>query len=258
MKERLKRKYIGALRRTVRKIARGWLLVPDIYGRSSHKQRDLRTDTEFMAFARPVVASGKSTLYYDRLFNLYQAIANVARQGGGGGRPLRLMEVGVYKGGGSEFIARCAQAKWPGELEMYSVDTFSGHDQTDLQGGVDAWHRTGTFSETSYEGVARHLQPYPFVKVVRGRIQDVYPEIAQAQWDFIHLDVDIASPTEFVLQQARRDLALGGAMIIDDYDFLSCPGIKLVVDGFCAENKGFVGLAMNTGQFAIFRLHPGL
>lgn len=247
----LKRKYVGALRQVVRRIAPGFLLVPDIYGRSSHKQRDLRSDELFMKLAKPVVESGKTTLYYDRLFNIYQAISNVVRLRDEDARPLRMMEVGVYKGGGSEFIARCVQDKWTGELQLYSVDTFSGHDQADLQGGVDAWHRTGTFSETSYEGVTRHLEPYPFVKVVRGRIQDVYPEIAQAQWDFIHLDVDIASPTEFVLEQAKRDLAPGGAIIVDDYDFLSCPGIKEVVDRFCRENPAFYGLSLMTGQFLI-------
>lgn len=253
----LKRKYIGALRRIVRSIAPGFLLVPDIYGRSSHKQRDLRNDEAFMKLAKPAVESGKTTLYYDRLFNIYQAISNVVRLRGGDARPLRMMEVGVFKGGGSEFIARCAQAKWAGELQVFSVDTFSGHDQADLTTRADASHRTGTFQETSYEGVSAHLSRFPFVKVEQGRIQDVYPAIAYQLWDFIHLDVDIASPTEFVLQQAKHDLALGGAIVIDDYDFLSCPGLKSIVDEFCAENKEFIGLAMNTGQFVIFRPRPG-
>lgn len=257
MIEIVRRKYIGALRRIIQRIAPGFLLVPDIYGRSSHKQRDLRSDASFMRLARPAVESGKTTLYYDRLFNIYQTIRNVVRLRGGDTRPLRMVEVGVFKGGGSEFIARCVQDQWAGELQVYSVDTFSGHDQADLTENADASHRTGTFQETSYEGVSAHLRQFPFVRVVQGRIQDVYSAIAHEQWDFIHLDVDIASPTEFLLRQAKRDLAPGGAIVIDDYDFLSCPGLKSVVDGFCAENKEFVGLAMNTGQFVIFRLHPG-
>lgn len=254
MMQQAKRKYFGVLRRIIRKVAPGWLMVPDIYGRSSHKQRDIRNDGAFMRLAMSVVNSGRSTLYYDRLYNIYQAIGNVARLRGGDCRPLRLLEVGVFKGGGSEFIARCARSAWAAPIEQYAVDTFSGHDAADLIGGIDAHHRPGTFQETSFEGVRRHLSQYPFVKVVQGRIQEVYSEISHGTWDFMHLDVDIASPTEYVLQQAGRDLAVGGAIVIDDYDFLSCPGIKEVVDEFCATHPDFVGMALNTGQFALFRL----
>lgn len=253
MLEVVRRKYATLLKRVIRIISPGWLLVPDIYGRSSHKQRDLRENSEFMELARPVVTSEKTTLYYDRLFNLYQVLRTVA--GNRGNRDcLRLMEVGVFKGGGSDFIGKCARKFWSEKIEMYAVDTFEGHAKKDVMAREDAEHRTGTFIETSFEKVQEMLAPLEFVNVVKGRIQDVYEAMAGGQWDFIHLDVDIKLPTEFMLERAKTDLAPSGAIVVDDYDFLSCPGIKEVVDAFCRENPEFFGINLNTGQFVLIRV----
>ena len=54
-------------------------VVPDIFGRNFHLLTDVREEPLFREVAEPVVSMGRSFLYYDRLYNLYESISNVSR-----------------------------------------------------------------------------------------------------------------------------------------------------------------------------------
>jgi len=49
--------------------------------------------------------------------------------------------------------------------------------------------------------------------------------------------MDIYEPTAFALSFFNKRMVKGGIIVIDDYGFLTCPGIKRAVDEFCITNK---------------------
>jgi len=76
----------------------GYSYVPDYYGRAAHKQIDIRRLPGFGCLADTVIQQGKSSLYYDRLHVIYQAIANSHFTTEENPGTVNLVEVGVYKG----------------------------------------------------------------------------------------------------------------------------------------------------------------
>ncbi len=79
--------------------------VPDIYGKSWKKMHDIREDNTFFALAQKVVNSPdkRTLLYYDRLYNLYQAFLGVLNHYKNSSNILNIAEIGIYRGGGAIF-----------------------------------------------------------------------------------------------------------------------------------------------------------
>mgnify|MGYP003349306476 CR=1 FL=1 len=64
-----------------------------------------------------------------------------------------LCEVGVYKGGSAEIIAK----NKTDERKLFLFDTFEGLPEVSNH---DNFHKTGDFNETSYESVKENLKSY--------------------------------------------------------------------------------------------------
>jgi hypothetical protein len=192
-------------------------------------------------------------LYYDRLYTLYQAVVNAARLAGSA--PAHLLEVGVYKGGGSAFIASLMQALRI-EGTLHAFDTFEGHSCEDTRHDLDAGHATSAklFRDTSYEDVRAYLARYPFARVHKGRFQDRCEALANDSVLFAHLDVDIYEPTAFALNFLRDRVLVGGVIVIDDYGFATCPGLRQAVDEFLASAPPFFALHQLTGQCVLVKV----
>ena len=75
--------------------------VLDYYGKSASKQVDIRSLPGFGALATKVIEQGRIYLYYDRLFTIFQALGNFK----GSADTINFVEVGVFQGGTSYFIA---------------------------------------------------------------------------------------------------------------------------------------------------------
>lgn len=240
-------------RAILKKFSPGYHVVPDIYGRSSRKLIDIRSDEKFLTLSNLVIGHRKSYLYYDRLFTIYQALNNILRQFADRER-LSIMEVGVFRGGGSYFIASVVDGKSDQNPEIFSVDTFCGHsDQDILANGLDGDHAPGSFTDTSYESVREYLDDFPFVKVLKGRVQNVSNELP-SYFHFIHLDVDIYEPTRYVLETYFPKMPLGGGIIVDDYGYRSCPGVQKAVDEFVNSRQDIVSYSFPTGQCLLVKV----
>ena len=109
---------------------------PEVYG--SHHQRlvDIQNLEIFGDLAQEVISHGRTYLYYDRLYYLYQAIGDVSHLLGA--RP-NLAEVGVYKGGGTYFIASVVARLFRGKPLIHAFDTFAGHPD-DIEPELDGRH----------------------------------------------------------------------------------------------------------------------
>ena len=72
---------------------------------------------------------------------------------------------------------------------------------------------------------------------------------------FVHLDMDIYSPTIFALNYFEKKMVKGGVILLDDYGFMSCPGIEKAVSEFDAHNKSkYFGFPLLSGQYILLRL----
>lgn len=226
-------------------------LVPDTYGVSAHKQRDIKSVVPFYSLANKVIDDKKTLLYYDRLYNIYQSILNIQSLGYS---KMNVVEIGVYKGGGSFFIANVLD--WfKLDLNMLSIDTFEGHDKQDIPFGTEGLHNTQLFKDTNYIDVVNYLSCFKFVKVIKNRIQACNNEFDGIKFHFVHLDVDIFHPTYYSLNLLKGCLITNGIIMIDDYNFLTSLGVKKAVDKFMNEHKGeFLKVEYETGQCMLIKV----
>lgn len=222
--------------------------VPRIYGRTAGKMRDIRDDAVFRRLADRVMLTEprRTLLYYDRLYTLYQAFLNAKDLADDGPH---MAEIGVFRGGGSAFLASLCAEFGRERATLVAIDTFEGHAAADLPEGVEAAHETGTFDETAYADVRRYLAAYPFVEVVQGRVQDRTDPIGRNDYGLVHLDVDIYLPMVFALRHFGPRMRTGGIIVCDDHGFVTCPGVQKAVDEFHAESpRRFTRLNLLTGQ----------
>lgn len=63
-----------------------------------------------------------------------------------------------------------------------------------------------------------------------------------------HLDVNLYQPTLFGLKFFVAKMVAGGIIVVDDYEAITCPGVKQAVDEYLAQNKRAVKFGLMTGQ----------
>ncbi len=230
----------------------GYHYVWDYYGKSAHKQRDVRKQPVFGELAGAVVDNKRSSLYYDRLYTIYQILESLGFSAQKGDE-IKMVEVGIYKGGTSYFIASLAE-RLGLRYSHYCFDTFEGHKAEDINKSVETDHTSGLFSDTSFESVQQYLQKFKSVQVYKGRFQDRCDALKDMRFNFVHLDMDIYDPTIFALDYFDSRMVKGGAILMDDYGFNSCPGIEKAVHEFTETHTDYFGMALLTGQYLFVKL----
>jgi O-methyltransferase len=228
------------------------LYVPRLWGEPADEGVDIRKEPVFAEVAAAAIAGGRTLLYYDRLYTIFQGVRGALRLTTES-QPLRMAEVGVFRGGTSHFIASTAAALGASGARMFCFDTFEGHAAEDVRTSQDGAHKPGYFHDTSYEAVRDYLAPLPGVKVLKGRVQDTSGEVANETFQFVHLDVDIYLPMLFSLEFFGERLSLGGAIVVDDCGTINCPGAKQAVDEFVESRAGFSKWHLLTGQCVLVR-----
>lgn len=222
--------------------------VPDYYGTAAPKLIDIRSLPQFSPLAKTAIEQGRTLLYYDRLYTIYQSLLRLKNVQGGS--VSNVAEVGVYKGGGSYFIASAIAALDLTSVTVHSIDTFEGHIARDVR-SEDPLQRVSAFNDTSIESVEAYLSRFSNVKVIKGRIQDVSSIMDEKKFSFVHLDMDLYEPTAFALDFFDQRLLPGCVIVVDDYGFLTCPGVKQAVDEFMDGNARYFGLHLLTGQYIL-------
>lgn len=206
---------------------------------NAQKKLDLRQLPEFAALAREVRSEGRTLLREDRLYTLWQGVEHA-----GDGA---VVEVGVFRGGGSAFLARSLR-RLGKQNPVVAYDTFEGHVVVDLE--EDGEQRVGQFAETSYESVAEYLRPLG-VEVVKGNFLEVTELPSRVA--FAHIDVDVYRVTAHCLATFADRMAPGAWIVVDDYGFTSCPGAHKAVEEFIAQRSDFARLHHTSGQAVLIR-----
>jgi len=209
------------------------------------KKLDLREMDGFSEIADEIVAAGRTGMNYDRLYTLWQAVRAAPPD-------TPAIEIGSYLGGSARFISEAFQAhgRTP---RLYVCDTFAGHAETD-QAIDTSHHDSGKFEGVSAEATAEYLSSYPALEIVVGDIVETSARLPDEPFGLVHLDVDVYPTTAFCLRFFAPRLADNALMVIDDYGYVTCPGVKQAADEFVAEFPEFRLWHLLTGQALLSRL----
>ncbi|HJR74839.1 MAG TPA: TylF/MycF/NovP-related O-methyltransferase [Luteimonas sp.] len=161
-----------------------------------------------------------------------------------------MAECGCYEGASAFFML---QASSHGTL--YLFDSFQGlsePDDQDLQGktGVRNWEAGDLNS--SEQTLRRNLNAYDRFVVLPGWIPARFAYVSERRFRLVHIDVDLYQPTKDSLEFFYPRMVEGGAIVIDDYGFLTCPGARTAADEFAAS-VGKRMLHLPTGQGVLMR-----
>ena len=220
-------------------------IVPQNFKVNGYTNSDdiMTMEPEFFKIASKVMSEGRTMLKIDRLFTLYK-IFNQAQ------RNTVALEIGVYKGGTTKFLATLALKK---NIKIHAIDTFEGHKNAIP--GEDGIHRNGLqFMNTSFNSVRDYLKKFDNIEIHSCQIED-FDLSSIDNVSFIHLDTDLKLPTKYALEHLTPKLVRHGVIVIDDYGKLSTPGIKESVQEFLRLNQGmYFSLHLITTQFIIVKL----
>jgi O-methyltransferase len=166
--------------------------------------------------------------------------------------PGEIWEAGVYRGGTARLLralmidhggANCSR------LRLF--DSFAGLPVG--RAGIDL-HGRGDFADTSLAEVRAFVGNDEFIDYRAGWIPDTFSGLERSPIRLAHLDVDLYDPTLSCLAQVYPRLAPGGIIVLDDYGFASCPGVRKAVDDFFHDQPD-LPLALPSGQ--AFVVHTG-
>ena len=155
-------------------------------------------------------------------------------------------ELGVYRGGGCKLISLTNKLN----KKIYGFDTFEGFPKFDKNKNP-TW-KVGELNDTAYDDV-KHFISNDNVILIKGIFPDTIKEIPEnTQFSFIHIDTDLYEGTLAGCEYFYDKITPGGAILVDDYGFLSCPGVKRAVDCFF-KNKSEVPIYLPSGQCLIIK-----
>jgi hypothetical protein len=228
--------------------------VPDYYGKAAAKGINILDNSEFKSLADVPIRGGRTLLYYDRLYVIYQALMQVKRLGSSG-IEMEAAEVGTYRGGTTYFIASVHKALGLPLKEIHCFDTFEGHSGKDINEKSDSYqHKSGMFNDVSFSDVREYLSAFDRVRAHQGRFQDTCHEIQGRKFGFVHLDVDLYEPIYFGLNFFDKHLVRGGVIVVDDYGTRSCPGVIKAVEEFMQGRQDYFLLHPFTEQCVLVKL----
>jgi O-methyltransferase len=221
--------------------------------RSAGTERGLPpiTDKRFLAVQKEVKSHRRTLLNRNRLWTLWQAVRNVAPLDGAAA------EVGAYRGGSAHFIAAAFVEIAGHEVPLEVIDTFEGHPPGTLSEHDSPAHGDPTkFKDTSHQTVVEYLSPFRLTTVHKGEFSAVAARLQERRYRLVHLDVDLFEPTLDCLRYFGPRLVDGGILVLDDYDKLTCPGIRRAAETYLAEDAAFQVWSTRTSQLVLVRTRP--
>jgi len=212
---------------------------------NAHRKIDLKELPGFSEIASQIIDEQTTTLNYDRLYTLWQAVLHIQSS------DFPLAEIGTYRGGSAKFIIETLKQNGY-ENQFYIFDTFEGHVLVDES--VDGKHRIGTFGDTSYEQVKSYLNS-PNAIIYKGNFLETAQQVEKIKnFGMVHIDVDVYPVTKFCLQYFADRTIPGSVIIVDDYGFITCKGAKKAADEFVRANPNFKLFHLLTGQALVLRI----
>jgi len=174
--------------------------------RLRHRLTPDREGMRFPSYGREIAKAVRDSGDPARYASLALALRTLAAENVAGD----LAEVGVYRGGTSRFLLRCAP-----ERTLYLFDTFEGFAERDREpeNASDARFRT-----TSEATVRRALGNAANVVIRPGYFPETATGLEDKRFAFVLLDLDVYAPTLAGLEFFYPRLARGGYCFVHDYN----------------------------------------
>jgi predicted O-methyltransferase YrrM len=139
------------------------------------------------------------------------------------------VECGSYTGASSYLILReNMQSPYP---KMHFIfDSFEGLSEPEEIDG-DHWSKNDLV--TTEQELVKNIKEFEGgFKTFKGWIPTHFEKVAQKEFSFVHIDVDLYQPTFDSIAFFYPRLNPGGIIICDDYGFSACPGATKAIDEF--------------------------
>jgi O-methyltransferase len=180
------------------------------------------TDTEFKKVYTAVSSPPTATLVNDlRCYELWKLAS----------RPIAgdVVEIGVWRGGTGCVMAKARQIAAP-ESSTFLCDTFTGVVGSTSR---DPLYSDGEHADTSEEIVEGLLARLSITNahILRGTFpRDTGPMIADRTFCLVHIDVDVYQSAKDCFEWCWPRVAVGGAVVFDDYGSERCVGVVRFVN----------------------------
>jgi O-methyltransferase len=178
----------------------------------------------FFEIADKVISEGCTMMRHERLFTLWQALANTRHITGSA-----MAEIGVWRGGSSYLLAQGRRRLAGADAPLIAIDTFEGHPSDTLNADLDPYQRAGGFASTSLERVKRYLGPFPLCDLIQGDATKVLLALPDRSYFLVHIDTDIYASTANCLRYFHQRLVPCGIIVVDDFGAKRCPGVAKAV-----------------------------
>ena len=96
--------------------------------------------------------------------------------------------------------------------------------------------------------VKKNLSQFKSVHYYPGWIPQRFEEVANVQFSFVHIDVDLYQPTKDSLEFFYPRLTVGGILLCDDYGSHQCAGAKQAFDEFASTRAAGTVVHLPTQQ----------
>jgi len=150
-------------------------------------------------------------------------------------------ECGAYKGASSFLV--CEAIKGKGKTH-HIFDSFEGISSP-MEDDGSHWSK-GDLA-CSEDIIQENLKEFKNVEYHKGWIPTKFHEVADANFCFLHLDVDLLQPTIDSLDFFYHRMSHGGVILCDDYGINTCPGVKQAMDTFFSDKQESI-VSLPTGQ----------
>ena len=93
-------------------------------------------------------------------------------------------------------------------------------------------HKKGDFKDTSLSAVSAFLKPFPKIIFKQGFFPQSAKGLSVPRFSFVHIDVDIYQSVLDSLNYFYPQMARGGVMLFDDYQWKDTPGVEEAIHEF--------------------------
>jgi predicted O-methyltransferase YrrM len=155
-------------------------------------------------------------------------------------------EFGTYRGGCAYMLL--ATGCVPSDRRLFLFDTFYGHPPELINEAERAAGLDGAHEDTSVEYVAGRLAPWrDQIEIVAGDVIETLQHTDTGRLAFVHMDLNLAKPTQVALEYVYPRLSPGAIIVFDDYGGAGLETQRAVVDEFFAGRTERV-VALPSGQ----------